>query len=222
MLAFLKAHPLNNVDGHGPDFRGQCVAQLQAARRPGYWTARSTRRSWPAKVGDLSRFGDRAAVVEASYASLNSAAAILRRHGYDALAAFLELRPASGPPLLLAAMRYFFQREVEADRELFQGLAYARLEGIAEGQAAGFAELEEALDRHGEKLESMLADVAAAVAQTHGDVLDIKAELAAPGTAATGIRPAPSSTPCGSTSSSSANCTAPTACRSATRPSGGW
>jgi tRNA A-37 threonylcarbamoyl transferase component Bud32 len=176
--AFLQAHPLDGVDGHGPDFRGQCLAQLQAARKAGLLTpGKLDPDELARRVGDLSRFGDRSAVVEAEYRALGEGAEGLRRHGYEALAAFLLLRPASGPPLLLSAMRYFFQREVEGDRELFQGLAYARLESLAEGQSAGFAGLAEALDEHGARLEALLADVQAVVVQTHSDVLDIKAEL---------------------------------------------
>src|SRR6185503_18631248 len=33
--AFLDAHPLDGVDGHGPNFRAQCLAQLQSARKSG-------------------------------------------------------------------------------------------------------------------------------------------------------------------------------------------
>src|SRR5262245_7943923 len=158
--AFLAAHPLDGVDGHGPDFRAQCLVQLQAARKAGLLDQGNLDADELARhVGDLSRFGDRPGVIEAEYQKLSAAADILRKHGYDALATFVELRPASGPPLLLSAMRYFFQREVESDRELFQGLAYARLESLAEGQQSGFAGLGESLDQHAEQLESLLADV---------------------------------------------------------------
>jgi hypothetical protein len=74
-------------------------------------------------------------------------------------------------------VRFFFRREVERDQQLFQGLAHARLEGLAEGQSAGFAELADALDSHGERLEALLGEVQAVVVQTHADVLDVKAEL---------------------------------------------
>jgi serine/threonine protein kinase len=176
--AFLEANPLDGLHGFGPDFRGQCLAQLQAARK-----AKLLAEGPPAPdelarhVGDLSRFGDPVASLEAERRAVQRISERLREHGYDALAAFLELRPANGPPLLVAAVRFFFQREVENDRELFQGLAYARLEGLAQGQSAGFASLTEALDEHGEKLEELLGDVYAAVVRTRADVLDVKEEL---------------------------------------------
>jgi serine/threonine protein kinase len=181
--AFLHAHPLDNVDGHGPDFRAQCLGQLQAARKAGLLTRGQVDPDELARrVGDLSRFGgDRTATVAAELRAVDEIVAQVRQYGYEALATFLELRPAAGPPVLLAAVRYFFQREVENDRELFQGLAYARLEGLAEGQSGGFADLAEALDAHTDRLETLLADVQAVVVQTRGDVLDIKSELARQG-----------------------------------------
>jgi serine/threonine protein kinase len=179
--AFLKAHPLDGL-GHGPDFRGTCLAQLQAARKAGLLDrGKIDPDELAMHVGDLSRFGDQQAVMAAEYAKLTAAAAILRQHGYDALAAFVEMRPADGPPLLVSAMRYFFRREVETDHELFQGIVHTRLENLAEGQQAGFSDLAEALDRHGDKLESLLSDVLAVVTQTRDDVLDVKAEVARQG-----------------------------------------
>jgi serine/threonine protein kinase len=176
--AFLKANPLDGVDGFGQDFRVQCHAQLQAARKAGLLKPAPPPPDQLARhVGSLARFGDPAARVQAEHRTVVTIAAQFRLHGYDALATFLELRPASGPPVLAAAVHYFFQREVEHDRELFQGLAYAQLESLARGQSAGFASLAEALDEHGERLEALLADVQSVVVQTRADVLDVKREL---------------------------------------------
>src|SRR5262249_55168636 len=138
--AFLDAHPLDGVDGHGPNFRAQCVAQLQAARKAGILDKGTIQVDQVAeRLGDLSRFGDRTGVIEAQWRAVSAIGKELRTAGYEALATFLELRPASGPPVLAAATKYFFQREVEKDQELFQGLAYSRLEALSEGQQAGFA-----------------------------------------------------------------------------------
>ncbi len=180
--AYLDANPLDGVDGHGPDFRAQCLAQLQAARKAGLLDrGKIDPDAMARQVGDLSRFGDKAATVDAEYRVLVSISDNLRREGYEALATFLTLRPAEGPPLLVAAMRYFFQREVESDQKLFQGLSYARLESLGSGQRAGFGDLAEAMDAGAERLANLLSDVQAVVVQTHGDVLDIKAELARQG-----------------------------------------
>src|SRR5579859_5261005 len=175
---YLKANPLDGVDGHGPDFRVQCQSQLRSARKAGLLKPAPPPPDRLARhVGSLARFGDPTSRVKAEYKVVVMIADELRKHGYDALATFLELRPASGPPVLSSAVHYFFQREVEADRELFQGLAYAQLEGLAQGQSSGFAALAEALDKKGERLEELLADVQAVVVQTRADVLDVKAEL---------------------------------------------
>ena len=132
-------------------------------------------------VGDLSRFGDGAGRVEAEMRQLAAIGEPLRRAGYEALATFVELRPAGGPPLLVAAMRYFLRRAVETDEELARGLTHARLERVAEDQRAGFDGLTEAFDAHAARLESLLGEVQQTVAQTHADVLDVKAELARQG-----------------------------------------
>lgn len=180
--AYLQANPLDGIDGHGPDFRGQCIAQLQAARKAGLLDkGKMSAGDLARRVGDLSRYGDQPGIVEAELKSLDEIALVLRKAGYEALATFLTLRPAGGPPLLLAAMRYFFQREVEKDAELFHGLAYARLEALAAGQSAGFAGLAETLEKHGDRLAGLLAELQAVVEQTHADVLDVKAELARQG-----------------------------------------
>lgn len=176
--AYLDANPLDNVDGHGPNFRGQCLAQLQTARKAGLLDkGRIDPDDLARRVGDLSRFGDQPSRVTAEFRVLDEVSARLRQSSYDALATFLALRPAAGPPLLLAAMRYFFQRELQRDAQLFQGLAYAKLDSLAEGQQAGFADLAETLEQHGERLEGMLAEVQAVVVQTHSKVLDVQAEL---------------------------------------------
>jgi serine/threonine protein kinase/HEAT repeat protein len=176
--AFLQHNPLDGADGFGPDFRAQALAQLQAARKAGLLAKGPPPPDQLARhVGSLARFGDPAAVVEAQYRAVASVAEALRGHGYDALATFLALRPASGPPVLAAAVHYFFEREVQRDRDLFQGLSYARLEGLAHGQSAGFASLADALDERAERLESLLGDVRSVVVQTHEDVLDVKAEM---------------------------------------------
>jgi serine/threonine protein kinase len=180
--AFLDAHPLDGVDGHGPDFRGQCVAQLQAARKAGLFDKGEVDPAELAgRVGDLSRFGDQSGRIDAEFRTLDEIADRLRQRGYEALATFLTLRPASGPPLLLSAMRYFFQREVEKDQQLFQGLAYARLESLAEGQSTGFVGLAETLEQHGDRVEGLLTEVQAVVVATHANVLDMKSELARQG-----------------------------------------
>jgi serine/threonine protein kinase len=175
--AFLRANPV--ADGErGEPFRGECLRELRAARKAGRLTGGGLHPDRLAEqAGALARFGDPARLLEAEWQALDGMALELRASGYRALAELVALRPRSGTPLLVCAVRYFFRRAVETDRELFQGLAQARLDELSRDQEAGFAGLAEALDRHGERLETLLADVHNVVVETHGDVLDIKAEL---------------------------------------------
>src|SRR5437763_629616 len=82
-----------------------------------------------------------------------------------------------GVTVLVAAVRYFFRREVESDRELFQGLTWAKLDGLHQAQEQGFAALAEALASGTADLENMLASVQEIVAETHGVVVDIQKEV---------------------------------------------
>ena len=88
----------------------------------------------------------------------------------------LALRPNQGPSLLGIAVRYFFGRAVEEDRQLFQGLAWATWERLAEALQRGFAQLQQALTEHGQELELRLDELLAYVMQIHGAVLDIREE----------------------------------------------
>src|SRR5262249_18341070 len=121
-------------------------------------------------------FADPQALVAAEGRALDDLAGELRSAGFPALAHLVGLRPAQGTPVLVAAVRYFFRREVETDRELFQGLAWAQLEALAAAQDEGFAALAGALAEHGERLEGLLTEVQQVVVQTHGAVLDVQAE----------------------------------------------
>jgi serine/threonine protein kinase len=175
--AFLKAHPLATED-RGPEFRAECLRQLRAARKAGRLIGGGLRPDRLAEqAGELARFDDPTRLLEAEWQALDGMAVELREHGYGTLADLVSLRPSSGRPLLVGAVRYFFRRAVETDGELFQGLAHAQLEELTEEQQAGFAGLAEILDLHGERLEALLEDVRSVVVQTQGDVLDIKAEL---------------------------------------------
>ena len=61
--------------------------------------------------------------------------------------------------LLVVAVRYFFRRAVETDRELFQGLTFVQIEGLGQAQEAGFAALAEVLAQHGQRIEELLGEL---------------------------------------------------------------
>ena len=102
---------------------------------------------------------------------------VIRQAGYGNLAWFLEQRPDNGQPIHIVGVRYFFRRAVEEDPHLFQGLAFARLEAIKDGQDGAFAALSEALTHQGGAVGRMLGDVKIVVVETHTAVLDLQTQM---------------------------------------------
>ncbi|MBX9677300.1 MAG: protein kinase [Gemmataceae bacterium] len=107
------------------------------------------------------------------------------------------LRPASGPPLLVASFAYFFRREVETNEELAHGLLFDSLRQLSSSHAKGLAELRKSLDLLGEnfdrlfdqlgRIESDLSETKSAALATHEAVLDLETELKRQGARAEGL-----------------------------------
>lgn len=127
-------------------FRQRCLDELRAARREGLLSGGVDLDGLARSASDLARLADPAAHAAAEDAALADLARPAAERGYAHLARLLQMRPADAPPLLVTAFRYFFRRAVESDRQLFQGLAWARWERLARDQERGFAQLEQALD----------------------------------------------------------------------------
>ncbi len=69
-------------------------------------------------------------------------------------------KPSTRSPSILAvAVRYYFRREVETDQELFQGLAFVKLDALQESQDKGFAALTGVLQQQGQRLNNLLDDI---------------------------------------------------------------
>jgi hypothetical protein len=130
-----------------------------------------------ADAGAFARFDSPAKLLQAEGAILDGLALQFDQAGFGALAHFLRLRPDNGSPFLAVAVRYALRREIESDAQLFQGLAFAKLEQLEATQERGFAELSDLLREHGDRLESLLGEIAVFVHETHADVKDIKAAL---------------------------------------------
>ena len=144
--AFLEATPLAGLSGHGDEFRKLALSELRAARKAGLLTSgRLSPEALAEQAGHLATFLDPALLLDAQLQALEALALEVRQAGYANLAHFLTLRSGDDAPLLVLAVRYFFRRAIEEDRELFQGLAFAQLERLAEGQEHGFAALADAL-----------------------------------------------------------------------------
>ncbi|HYT90139.1 MAG TPA: serine/threonine-protein kinase [Gemmataceae bacterium] len=177
--AFLDATPLANLPGHGPDFRTTCLKELRAARKAGRLLEGSLDPAALAReAGHFARFGDPESLLAAEWQAVDGMALELREYGYPTLAQLVALRgdPPGSVPVLIAGVRFFFRREVETDRELYQGLTWAKLEAIQEATDKGFASLADALTTQGQRLEELLGTVQEYVIETHGAVLDVQAE----------------------------------------------
>jgi hypothetical protein len=176
--AFLQTTPLAGLPSHGPEFRQQALRDLRAAGKAGLLGAGAL--DAPAlaqRAGAFARFAGPQRLLEAEWQALEAITDAVRQAGHGALAHFLGLRPQDDLPMLVVAVRYFFRREVEADAQLFHGLAFAQLERLSQAQEVGYAALSAALAGHAARLEELLDDVRAVVAETHGDVKDLKAAL---------------------------------------------
>jgi serine/threonine protein kinase len=176
--AFLAAAPLAGLPGQDAGFTQQALRELQAARKAGALTGGSlVPEELARRAGAFARFADPAKVLDAEWQLVDEVVEEIRGAGFAALGSFLALRPPKGEPLLVTAVRYFFRREAETDRQLFQGLAFAQMERLAQAEESAFAALAEALAQQGQRLEELLGDVFEVVTQTHGEVLNIRAEL---------------------------------------------
>lgn len=146
LARFLDALLPTEVGGDPLVFRQRCLDELRAARREGLLSGGVDLDGLARSANDLARLADPAAHVAAEDAALADLARPAAERGHAHLARLLQMRPADAPPLLVTAFRYFFRRAVESDRQLFQGLAWARWERLARDQERGFAQLELALD----------------------------------------------------------------------------
>jgi serine/threonine protein kinase len=174
---FLDAAPLAELAGRAK-FRQQCLEELRAARKKGILSAATLdSRQLTRQAGSFARFADPLSLADAEWQLVAQLAEGVGQAGYPNLAWLLARRPQRGAPLLVAGVRYFFRRAVEEDARLFQGLAFARLEALAESEEKGFAALSSAMAEQGHRLEELLAGVQAVVVETHGAVLDLQEQL---------------------------------------------
>jgi len=166
---FLDGCSLAELQGRDT-YRQICLTELRGARKVGLLTEGTLEPDRLARqAGSFARFTEPEKVIDAEGEALGQMGDDLRQAGFANLAAFIELRPRQGTPILVSAARYFFRRAVETDQTLFQGLAFARLEQLSQSSDAGFAALQRTLDEQGDRLLLVLGEVQAAV-------LDIRAE----------------------------------------------
>jgi hypothetical protein len=157
--------------GRPADFRSRCRAELREARAAGLLEAGGVDVPLLARtVGRLAGL-DPAARAEAALRALGRLAEGLPDR-YPHLRRLLEAwGPGDGgTPLPVAAVAYFFRREVAADPELSRELAFAKLDAVRAGQERAFAALGDSLDRHAGRLGDLLDEVLSEVRAVRADV----------------------------------------------------
>src|SRR5262249_11526847 len=151
-------------------FRQSCLQELRNASRANLFHAGPTKLE-PAdlarRAGAFARYSDPLRLLDAEFQLLGEVGAELRQAGHPNLAQLVVLRPQSGEPLLLLAVRYFFRRAVEEDQALFQGLAFTQMQHLQSTQEAAFGGLHAALAEQGARLERLLDSLQEVVSATH-------------------------------------------------------
>ena len=191
--AFLDSQPLGGLPAHGAEFRNEALRQLRAARHANHLSGNTAEpRAMARQAGHLARFRDPTKQLDVEWQAVGQIANELSRAGHNTLAQLLSLRAGKDdPPLLVLAVRYFFRRAIENDQALFQGLAFARLESMAQTHAEAYDALHLALSAHDLQLEEGLAALDEAIRKglaelgrkvdagnerAHRDYLDLRAE----------------------------------------------
>lgn len=148
-------------------FRRFCLSELRAAKKAGILTGGKIDPEPIAnQAGEMARYSDPAALLDAEQKLLDHMAAELKAASYENLARLVAYRPRS-EPLLVVAVRYFFRRAVEDDPKLFQGLAFTQLESLQSGQEQGFGLLHDLMVQHESQLSAALDELHAEIFATY-------------------------------------------------------
>ncbi len=176
--AFLDGLPAGLLEAEGPEFRKLALAELRLARREGALRVCALDVQQLAhRAGRLAAFASPEALLAEEQRALSEIAESFPGERYANLRRLLTLTPPGGTPLLTAAARFFLRREIEADRTLFQNLAFAMLEHQGDALESGLRHLEELLENHAGRMEQLVAQVAHLSILTHDEVLKISAKL---------------------------------------------
>jgi serine/threonine protein kinase len=139
---FLKSVELGFPADSGEDFRRRCLAELQAARQAGLLdTGELNVQSLAREAGAFVEFAEPSKLLDGEWQALQQVAAAFDVDRYPSLVQLLGSRPKRGSPMLVAAARYFFRREVIKDPELSREHVFDRLEALWERQQEGLVAL---------------------------------------------------------------------------------
>lgn len=183
---------LPSMGGDKKAFYRKCQGELQAARKSKLLMRGGLNPANLAKHAEhFARYVHRPNLLAAQQHTIGRIAMELAEAGHVSLAELMKVPVGQDPCLLLTLSRRFFVRAIETDTELFQGLAFEKLDalstsqrevfdnlrGISTAQRLGFEALTALLDEHTEQLEEILLSVQEVVVETHAGVQQANEKL---------------------------------------------
>ncbi len=158
--SFLDGHALAELNRQPAEHRHACRQELRQARQQKLIHSSSLVPAALARhLAGWRRFAAPHELAREDLRQVGAMADELRQAGFIHLSWLLGLQVDRGTSLLVTAVRYFFRRQVEEDRQLFQGLTFARLEALGDAQEAGLSALQSVLSRHGQWLDGKLGSI---------------------------------------------------------------
>lgn len=162
---------LPNIKGDRKQYYRHCLKDLHGARKAGFLTQSSLNPGqWQHQAGHFCRFVHRQHLLSAQQETAAQIAGLMEEAGYRHLGALLKVPIHEDQSLILIFTRNFFMRAIEQDSELFQGLAFEKLEWIGSSQRQGFDALSSLLDECGERLEQLLDSLLEVAVETREGV----------------------------------------------------
>ncbi len=161
-----------------PQWRKACLSEVRAVRQANEHLA------GPLDANDLAqrsaaflRYTDPAEALDSEWRYLTHLGEHLRRHGHANLAELVSQRVGDQPPLLVVAVRFFFRIEVENDPRLFQGLTCESIDRLSHNVQAGFAQLDDALRKQGDRLAEKLDSIDSKLGSIDDKLEDLRRKM---------------------------------------------
>ncbi len=173
---FLDHVPLPPAVRDQADFMKRCVQEIQQARKAGRLGGDLEPAILSRDLGAFARFSAPHAIVAHRHRLAAGLAREFHDGGYENLAHLLAAVDLEDS-LLVHALRYFFNRELQRRPRLRQCLDELRWQHVQTALHDGFAAIEDLLERQGPLLEQLLIDAAALRAEARAHYLDLKDEL---------------------------------------------
>ena len=167
------------VSEDDPGYLSLCLKELRQAKEKGHLQPDGGFKpeTLAEEVGPFALFDDPEMLLDAECKAVQDVAAEFRRLGYKHLGRLMAVTPSQGAPLLAIAAQFYFREAVSKDAALSAQLQWVKLIAIDRRADEGFAFLTLILERHGEKLDSALRDLAEITTETHDAVLGLREDV---------------------------------------------